>query len=370
LPDIPASLTHNADGAAFSRQGELFIGNDYGLNGNGDISRFTRDSDGNFIPNGVITGNSLSEVHGLAFSANGELFAANYRNGLISRFLFDSTGGAIANGTINTGMGPHNQGLAFSSSGELFITHASNVIQRFAFDPSTGAAIPKGSFTVPGAIILHGIAFSPRGELFVADPSTDKVFRFLFDGDSNPVTNGSISLPYYTGPLGVAFSPEGELFVTGHFTGGIHRFLFDADGNAVANGVEVTDHLGYVAISPLLPPIITVAIDIKPGSPQNTINLGASGVIPVAILSSSTFNAPKEVNPDTLTLAGSKVRVAGKSGKFLCSSQDVNGDGLEDLVCQFENELNAQTGDSMAVLEGETYSGVSIRGQDSITIVP
>lgn len=115
---------------------------------------------------------------------------------------------------------------------------------------------------------------------------------------------------------------------------------------------------------------ITVAIDIKPGSFPNSINLSSAGVIPVAILSSDTFNAPAEVNPDTLTLAGARVRVAGKSGKFLCHSEEVNGDGRLDLVCQFENDLNAEVGDSIAVLEGETFDGSLIRGEDSIRIVP
>jgi len=104
--------------------------------------------------------------------------------------------------------------------------------------------------------------------------------------------------------------------------------------------------------------------------PPNTINLSAAGVIPVAIISTNTFNAPAAVNPETLTLDCAKVKVAGKSDKFLCQSQDVNHDGLPDLVCQFENELNAQIGDSIAVLEGFTTNGTFIRGQDSLSIVP
>jgi len=48
----------------------------------------------------------------------------------------------------------------------------------------------------------------------------------------------------------------------------------------------------------------------------------------------------------------------------------VNHDGLPDLVCQFENDLNAQIGDSTATLMGDTFSGVPFWGQDSISIVP
>jgi hypothetical protein len=116
--------------------------------------------------------------------------------------------------------------------------------------------------------------------------------------------------------------------------------------------------------------ILTVGVDILPGNPTNTVNLSAAGVIPVAIFSSSGFNAPVEVDPETLTLSGAKVRVAGKSGTYLCRTQDVNRDGLQDLVCDFENELNAQVGTTTAILDGDTYSGVPIRGQDTINIVP
>jgi hypothetical protein len=367
LTEIPASLFNNASYPVFSRQGELFVGNTYGaVGGKGDISRFIFDSDRNFIPNGVITGDLLDTVGGLAFSASGELFAINMGNGIISRFLFDTTGVAIPNGTIITN--DWGQGLAFSSSGELFTAHANSVIRRFLFDPSTGEAIPNGSFTVPEAIGMHGVAFNARGELFVSDPYTDNIFRFLFDSAGNPIANGTLSVP--GAPLGLAFSGEGELFVASHFVGRLSRFLFDASGNPVANGFVVTEHLEGVSIFPPLTPIISITIDIKPGSPQNTINLGAAGVIPVAILSSSTFNALVEVDPNSLTLAGAKVRVAGKSDKFLCHSEDVNKDGLVDLVCNFENELNAQVGESIAVLQGGTYNGARIRGQASITIVP
>jgi hypothetical protein len=115
---------------------------------------------------------------------------------------------------------------------------------------------------------------------------------------------------------------------------------------------------------------IEVAIDIKPGSYPNSINLSSAGVIPVAIFSTSTFDATT-IDPDTLFLAGAAVGMVGKSGKLLCSAQDVNGDGLADLVCQFETaQLLLQPGDTIAVLVGKTFGGVAIRGQDSVNIVP
>lgn len=117
------------------------------------------------------------------------------------------------------------------------------------------------------------------------------------------------------------------------------------------------------------PAPIDVTIDIKPGSYPNSINLSSAGVISAAILSSGTFDAT-QVNPEACFLAGAAVRIAGKSANYLAHEEDVNEDGLMDIVCQFENDLTAITGDSIAVLEGETYDGTPIRGEDDLRIVP
>ena len=115
---------------------------------------------------------------------------------------------------------------------------------------------------------------------------------------------------------------------------------------------------------------LDVDIDIKPGSATNSINLGSAGVIPVAILSSSTFDA-LSVDPQSVALAGAGVRLVGKSNKYLAHEEDVNGDGLMDLVCKVETaQFMIEPGESIAVLEGETFSGVPIKGEDSIQIVP
>ena len=246
IPSFPASSVNDPIFVEFNAEGELFVANRHGNIGGGvgSISRFTFDASGNFFANGTITGNSLEKVHGLAFSPEGELFAANFTNSLISRFLFDPSGNAVANGTISSP--GTNMGLAFSSSGELFVTRSDNLVDRFIFDSMTGAAIPNGSFIVPGASALHGMTFSDSGELFLCDIGTNRVFRYLFDGAGNAIANGDIFV--LGGPIGADFSADGELFVSLHFSGGISRFLFDPSGNPIANGFTPTDTLGGLAI--------------------------------------------------------------------------------------------------------------------------
>jgi hypothetical protein len=116
---------------------------------------------------------------------------------------------------------------------------------------------------------------------------------------------------------------------------------------------------------------IDVLIDIKPGSFPNSINLGSAGVIPVAILSTPDFDAPAEVNPDTIGLAGARVKLVGKSERSLCHHEDVNADGLLDLVCQVVTAgVMIEEGESVAVLEAETFGGVPVRGEDTVRVVP
>jgi hypothetical protein len=60
--------------------------------------------------------------------------------------------------------------------------------------------------------------------------------------------------------------------------------------------------------------VIEVSIDIKPGSlpNANSINLASAGSVPVAILSSPSFDA-RTINPDSVSLAGAHVKLVGKS---------------------------------------------------------
>lgn len=112
-----------------------------------------------------------------------------------------------------------------------------------------------------------------------------------------------------------------------------------------------------------------VSIDIKPGSFPNSINLGSGGTVPVAIFSTSAFDATA-IDPTTVTLASAPVKLKGK-GTPMASFEDLNGDGLLDLVVHVSTEaLQLSETDTQAILEGQTLSGISIRGTDSVRVVP
>lgn len=131
----------------------------------------------------------------------------------------------------------------------------------------------------------------------------------------------------------------------------------------------------YFAVDTIVPEaVLMVEIDIKPGSYPNAINLDSHGLTPVAILSTAEFDGGS-VDPVTLDLAGAAVAVRGK-GKLMAHEEDVDGDGLVDLLVQvvtgdIDPGLLQQDGDTIhAVLTGSTYDGQDFTGVDEIRIVP
>jgi hypothetical protein len=114
---------------------------------------------------------------------------------------------------------------------------------------------------------------------------------------------------------------------------------------------------------------LPVGIAIQPGSDVPSINAGSEGLTPVAILSTSQFNAVSEVDQSTLTFGKTGMEVTLRS----CNrgGEDVNGDGLPDLVCHFETDLAGFTeGDSVAILKGKRKGGRSLEGAEVVRIVP
>lgn len=129
------------------------------------------------------------------------------------------------------------------------------------------------------------------------------------------------------------------------------------------------DYLALDNFTFIVNPVTTVSIDIKPGSADNPINLNSNGTTPVAILKSTTFD-PRHVDPTTVIFAGAPVK-RRPNGRLMSSVEDVNGDGMADLVLHFTTrELQLSANSTSAVLEGKTWDGTDFRGSDTVIIVP
>jgi hypothetical protein len=155
-------------------------------------------------------------------------------------------------------------------------------------------------------------------------------------------------------------------------------FAFDLPGSGVvANRVVVTnvtpdppgiddfatmtfDNAGVAY--PIAEP---VTIDVKPDSEANNINPKSRGLIPVAVLSTSTLDATTidplsvEFGPNDATEAHRRSHVT-----------DVNGDGLLDIVLHFDvQQAGIRCGDTFVSFSGETFAGQALSGSDSIATV-
>src|SRR5207247_1069500 len=125
----------------------------------------------------------------------------------------------------------------------------------------------------------------------------------------------------------------------------------------------------YIIHRPRLETCGTIAIDVKPGDFPNSINLGSGGTVPVAILSTTTFDA-RTVDATTVTFAGAPVKFNGQ-GMPMASFEDVNSDGRLDLVVHITTgALQLSTEDTEAFLVGRTFAGTCISGKDTVRLLP
>jgi len=120
--------------------------------------------------------------------------------------------------------------------------------------------------------------------------------------------------------------------------------------------------------------VTEVDIDIKPGSDPNSFKCGSKGVLPVAILSSATFDAT-EIDVSTVEL-GTTGGDIGVSSRGAPREIDVNGDGLTDLIVYFNSRdvasgigcpLSPNT-EVTVTIEGSTLGGEAFEGSDVLRI--
>lgn len=182
----------------------------------------------------------------------------------------------------------------------------------------------------------------------------------IFDGD-----NG------YPDPVvtvyGTGFALDGDLLDPS-----VTEFVCAIGDSAVLTGTYENDDpidlefwfLGGVPVHLSSSAVMEVAIDIKPGSDTNPINLKSKGLVPVAVLTADGFVA-SAVNPQTVLLAG--------VAPLRWTMEDVDGDGDKDMLFHFKTEDLATVlteNSTEATLVGETTEGVSIQGTDKVQIVP
>jgi subtilisin family serine protease len=122
-----------------------------------------------------------------------------------------------------------------------------------------------------------------------------------------------------------------------------------------------------------------VGIEIKPKGDRNPVNLRQQGLLPVAILSTATFDA-RRVDPASILLGdegGPGTPVAQQqNGRYHARFEDVNGDGRRDLVVMFDVPTMVASGSltissTELVLRALLEDGCTgLRGAAPVVVVP
>ncbi len=233
--------------------------------------------------------------------------------------------------------------IASAPNPENRVSGASDSLDMFAiWDLNFDATLSIGSTS---------LAFTARGFIWaIAPPFATQCCGFesrttaILLGEPTGVPPG-IELPFQG--VALVWLSEAQAFRT--------------DGSSI--DVPAADLVRHLVTASLA---VHAEIDIKPGSVPNSINPNSMGKIPVAILSSASFDAPSQVDTSTLTFG----RTGNEESLAFClGSEDVNNDGLLDLVCHFATQASGfQPGDTEGILKGRTIDGSTLEGSDSVRI--
>jgi len=295
-----------------------------------------------------------------------------------SGIAVDAVGSAYVTGATFSADFPTTAGAFDTSLGginDAFVTKVAASGASLAYSAYLGGSDDEGEDAI--AVDAAGGAYITGDTSSVDFPTTpgapDTSYNGGVDALVTKVAASGASLVYSTylggsdpdSGLGIAVDTAGSAYVTGD-TG-------SADFPTTPGAFDTSQNGGFDAFVAKLSAaaVVTIRIDIKPGSERNPINLRSHGLIPVAILSTQTF--------DARTIVASSVCFgdAENASQRDCSEAhgrrhvvDVNGDGRLDLLLHFEvQQTGIDRGDIKACLTGKTREGVDVKGCDSITIV-
>ncbi len=166
----------------------------------------------------------------------------------------------------------------------------------------------------------------------------------------------------------VKVSPTASQLFTFDFKG-VNRVTFTPSGGTALKGYTgdgaffVMDNL---EIADDTPQTTSITIDIKPGDGPNVINPKSRGVIPVAILTTDSFDATT-VEPSTAHFGVTGI----EAPELKAAIEDVNGDGRPDMLLFFATrQTGIECGVKVAVLTARTTGGEAVEGSDSVRTVP
>lgn len=276
-----------------------------------------------------------------------------------------------------------------------------------------GASRLLVSYNTPGLAFIqqrflfgsYGISasFSPDGtQVYVRSQSRGNDLCWLEVINFNPTTGAFGPLVTRT-QVGAAGGPDvsSTSVASGYF--GMDQLAISPDGSklyvpessqhyptaGVAPAIRIYDPATLTLLDEITAPAISrptgiriverapigLLVDVRPGSDINPVNLKSKGVLPVAILTTDSFDPTVSVaeigiaDPELVELGAIPVPPTN------FAIEDVNGDGVDDLLLFFSipELVDAGAIDSETTtleLSGTATDGTVLSGSDVVSVVP
>jgi hypothetical protein len=276
-----------------------------------------------------------------------------FNSGLLT--IIDSTVGN------NFGSGVESGGL--TNSGTVTITNSTFAENRGGYVAGGIANHSNGSITLRNTILaMNTIRFT------TSESDCGGLIMSLDHNLIGTTTNCAVALQSndLTGDPGLDTLADNGKPGNGHFPLLPTSRAIDAGNDAACPPTDQlgTPRIGHCDIG-AIEFFVPVTIDIKPGNRPTSINPRSRADIPVAILTTPTFDA---------TLVDASTIRFGKFGTEAAAvhlaREDVNGDGILDMIFQFKTQDTGITcGGTSASLTGETLSKLAIYGTDVLVTV-
>jgi Astacin (Peptidase family M12A)/PKD domain len=287
--------------------------------------------------------------------------------------LFTDPGNDAWTATVNYGDGGGTQSLALNdwqfTLSHTYVDNGSYTITVTVDDGDGGVSTDNVTVTV----LNVAPSVDAGSDLSVVSGNTVT----LIGGFTDP---GIVDYPWnWTVNWGFGSTSAGTTNTQGASVFSVSRRVCTAGTYAV--GVSVTDKDNGTGSdeTTLEVSYYQVGIDITPTRSPNPINLGKGGLVPVALLSTPSFNA-SSVDPSRIVLGdevGADTPVARQNkGAYHAKVEDVNRDGRPDLVVMFEvNKLVANgdlaLGATQLSLRGFLNDNcTNFRGVDAVVVLP
>jgi uncharacterized protein (TIGR03118 family) len=301
------------------------------------------------------------------------IYAANFTTGAIDIFTGSFIPAGFVHGTgspgsfidpnLPSGYAPFNiQNLG----GDLYVAYA----QRDPADPAEelpGAGLGFVDVFTPTGVLIRrlvtgGVLNAPWG-LALAPPNFGEFSNALLVGNFG---DGRINaFDATTGALLGTLTDAADQPIE---IEGLWALRFGNDGSAGKSDelfftAGINDEAGGLFGKVLA--ALQVSIDIKPASGDNSLKPGGKDVLPVAILTTDTFDA---TTVDPLSVRFGPGGAAASHGRGRAA--DVDKDGDVDLLLQFRTvDAGITCGTTSASLTGKTFGGQVIAGSDSVSTV-